>query len=202
MKIRTSKNKKPVLIGIGVVFVAAIIAGLAFFFINKNPKADADTADKSSAFSLDASKTTGWWAADNNWPSAEPKSQDATIVQMTVAQGTKEQPGTCFVMYFYKPGTVDAEAEANRYKEGASTDTVTVQEKESKQFTMQTSDGAKEFKLHQYQLVGSGAGQLASGVQLGYVPLSDGYVEIRGHCESYEQLSGASTVFEAVSLKQ
>ncbi len=202
---RTRRNKKlVVLVTIGPLLLVLITGFIAY----KNLQADVAPEASKPLFTFEESKAQGWWAADNWYSTSESTndSQDdkSLIVGRNFFSGTREQPGTCFAMYFYKEGKVDVAAEIRNIEENTKNQDGSkgIQKLGTHNYAMQTPDGTKEFTLHQYELIGADAAQSAKGNQYAFVPLDKGYIEIRSICETAEQLSEAQSVFEAVRLEK
>lgn len=199
---RTPRNKKLIaLVTVGPLLLALVSGFIAY----KNLQAEITPQESKPLFTFEESKAPGLWAADNwHGSSGAEASDESTITGRNFFTGTREQPGTCFVMYFYKKGSVDVASAIEKIaNESANKDAgESMQKLGTLNYAMQTIDGTKEFELHQFNLVGGSANQTASGIEVGFIPLSEGYIEIRGNCENAEQLEQTLPVFEAVGLKK
>ena len=205
---KSSTNKKRILLLALCITGIAVIGGLALYSSLVRPPAEAKETVQKPSFAFDASQASGWWAGDNNWPKIEDftgdqvSESDLPIVQMSVAQGTPDAPGSCFVMYLYNKGPVDPAAALtemkNRTIQGDSG--LSLQEIGAPARTIGTFEGVKEYTLHQYGLTGSSGSKIARGAAFGYATLKDGYIEMRGYCETADQIVDTLPVFGAVKL--
>jgi len=206
----TSKNKRIIILAT-LTAIGILGIGVAILFTTMKAEAEAESSRQSQkpTFSFESSSVPSWWVGDNYWSdtgeAVSEKSLDADvpIVTMTVSQGTQEVPGGCFVTYSYLKGPIDTavalksmETRSVEYSEGLSLDKIGAQ-----LVTMNTSEGSKEYQLHQYEFTGPASNTVAKGAQFAYVPLKDGYIEVRSYCEEAEQLAATSIVFSAVSFK-
>lgn len=160
-------------------------------------------------FTFNESAAPGWWAAENwhgsNDDSTVDQADDKSLITgRNYASGTREQPGTCFVMYFYKEGSVDVASAIQEITDKSANKEAgeSMQKLDTHNYTLQTFEGTKDFELHQYNLVGGEANQTASGIEVAFIPLDDGHVEIRGYCEKADQLEQTLNIFKAVELKK
>lgn len=199
----TIHAKKRIFVSVVILVAILLIGGGAIYFIK--PFAKPKTVEAQVTFTFDPAKAPGWWAGDNNFPAEQPNMSDThpALVQRTIAQGTPEKPGTCFVMYFYYEGEIDTSFALQQQEKNTVDGTEKTLEKiGAKTFTMQTMDGTKEFQLHQYNDTDAHAKQSVAGIEFGYVVTDDGYIDIRGYCEKTEQLDATVPVFSAVKLKE
>jgi len=106
-------------------------------------------------------------------------------------------------MYSYFKGSVDvneALKAVTAYSADESSD-LSIKLLGMKIVTMETSEGQKEFQLHQYEFSGQDSKSMAKGAQFAYVPLKDGYIEIKSQCETAAELAGSELALSAVGLK-
>jgi len=198
--------KKLLLIGVSLGALVIVATG-GYFFIAKT-SVRAETSDKDASFTFDATKAPGWWGADNNWPRliapSEAQKSTSAVVQRTIAQGTPEKPGTCFVMYFYYDVAVDMAAKLKELEAGVVSNekTLSLSHTAVHPFTFHTDEGDTDLRLHQYTLSGAQANGLVGGIEFGVIPLKSGYIEIRGYCEDAAVLDKSLPVFTAVRLQR
>lgn len=161
------------------------------------------------SFSFDGTKAPGWWSGTDNWPSVQQQGGDQatiknpTIVQMSVAQGSPTKPGACFVMYFYKKGSINIGNTLNDMKASVTKGDagLVLDESNAITLTINTFEGTKRLQLHQYSLSGSPGNTTTRGIEFGLAQLGDGYIEIRGYCEIAAQIDDTLPALNSVSLK-
>lgn len=193
----------------GLAFIGCLTAYVSFHYYQSQTKVEEGVAIQKPAFSFNSSKATGWWTGgsmsgtDNISDARKNGAQNLPSASIAIAQGTSNAPGACFVMFFYQKGAIDADivletmkADATKGHEGLS-----LKEIGTKQPTVKTFEGEKNYILHQYNLVGAPGEGIARGVEFGYLPLGEGYIEVRGYCEAADQLIDTLPVFHAVELK-
>lgn len=182
-----------IMVIVGVAVTAMIRSG---FFV-----ADDDTAANESSyeFVFNENNAENWWAGDNNQAGGDdPK----VMVQRTIAQGTEEAPGACFVMFYYKLGIVtEANVLARLEEQAIIRDTTSLVEAGTKDVSIDVFGASKKFQIHQYRIDGATSAKTVEGVEFGVIVLDDGYVEVRGYCEDADQLGDTVQVFDAVELK-
>ena len=77
---------------------------------------------------------------------------------------------------------------------------VTTSEIDVKTLSMNTPEGDKTYKLHQYNSDNK-SGDYKSGVSLGYIPLKNSHIEIKGICDNSDQLDEVLPILNAVRLE-
>jgi len=125
------------------------------------------------------------------------------LVNMNINIGTKAAPGPCFAMYGYYAGPIDVTAAlkaVTAYSVDKTSD-LGIKPLGEKTVIMNTSEGPKEFQVHQYEFTGEDSRSMAKGVQFAYVPLKDGYIQIKGYCETADELVGSELALSAVGFK-
>ena len=106
----------------------------------------------------------------------------------------------CFTSVQYKSGTVDIPTELQKFSAsqagygGSSTPGAVVAS------SMQTSAGPQQYQLHPYTLSGATGEKLMTGLELGYVQLSGGYVQVEGHCDTPAQLPATLAPLQAITF--
>lgn len=181
-------------------------------------------------FVLDRTSVTGWWTTGNNWPdpkdadSNTPADAQWPIASMMIGQCVKgsqcqdlveqcrqgkqcetlERDTTdthCFVSTSYPEGTVDPDkAIADMIKKNAGWG-ITVEEVGTATLTMDTMDGSKQYVLHQFDYDTKGGDTIKRGNAQGYIPLNNGYIDVRAVCNETGQLDEALPVLRAVSIE-
>lgn len=106
-------------------------------------------------------------------------------------------------MYGYYAGPIDVTAAlkaVTAYSVDKTSD-LGIKPLGEKTVIMNTSEGPKEFQVHQYEFTGEDSRSMAKGVQFAYVPLKDGYIQIKGYCETADELVGSELALSAVGFK-
>jgi len=105
----------------------------------------------------------------------------------------------CFVSVQRKSGALSVQDELSKVKNSIAGSDRTITEAGQQTLTLQTSAGKKSYVL--YQFAGndsSGATTFMNGIELGFVPLTKGFIEISGHCNTAAQLGETVLVLRAV----
>lgn len=205
-KINISRKRKII---VGALLLLVISTASIFIFITNSASKNVSTAINGPAFIFEATKAQGWWGGESNYPKDEITEDfqgdisELPNASMSVSKGTQEVPEPCFVNYFYWKNSVDIEvAFADMKERTISGDKgLSLDEIGSRVLAFETFEGSKEYTLHQYEIVGSPSNSIARGIELGYVPLSSGYIEIRGYCEVASRLVDTVTALSAVKLR-
>lgn len=203
MNIKTKKSKKNATILICSILLMLFVIGGIFFYLKMNPYplSSSLNTSNSSEFSFSGSEISGWWAADNYYPSSSETTDDANkIVSRNIVQGTKDKPLSCFIMYTAFQGGVDSQALSEELKErvnvhepGLSTD-----DRGAQGLHMKTPEGIKTYLLNSYEITGNPSANVARGAAVGYIKLTDSYITIEVHCELFQQLKLTADVMSAV----
>lgn len=93
---------------------------------------------------------------------------------------------SCFTSIEHKSGAVNVATMLQKQQSDLASSGATMAPDTTLKTTVQTSTGNLPYVLHQFRL--SGGEQLMQGLQLGYIQLSNGYLEIQGHCNTASQL--------------
>jgi hypothetical protein len=205
------KHSKKIIVGIlSLVIISVAGIGIALTITdNRNSNKTAEVSDKPS-FHYDSAKSPGWYSGGNRWPNLDDyeggqvTEDDLEVASISVSKGEQGKPSDCFVNYFYWDKPIDdpviALQKMKAFTIGESK-TLTLEDSATHVVSIDTPDGTKEFQLHQYTLAGQGSEQLAKGAQFGYIPVSKGYIEIRGYCNESSQLAATLPAVQSVSLK-
>lgn len=188
-----------------MVAAGAIAAGL-LIWQSQNTTTGQASSDKPS-FAFDASKAPGWWSGGNNWPDIhdytgdQVTAADLPVADIFVTKGTQEAPGDCFVMAFYQKGAINIPETLDKRRSGMipadkSPDILT--QTAAPLRTIDTPEGAKEYQYYQYDL---DLPQIQRGNAFGFIPLSDGYIEVRGICALADQLPTTQQALTAIKLQ-
>jgi len=195
------KNKK---VYITLLACGVVIVGICSVVLLIGVKKSAETDTSSVVFIHNSTTLPGWWAGDNYSPRDErPDDTNLATAQMTAAQGSKDVPGACFATFSYFDGEVDVTNEIEKIKSSLVGGDTPLEKVGEYRRAMSTFEGVKDYTLYQYRVVDASKLKSVEGVELGYVPLSNGYVEMRGYCEHTAQLSDTLPVFtvDGINIK-
>lgn len=107
----------------------------------------------------------------------------------------------CFTSIQHKTGTVDVAAEREKKQANDTKQGITSTPIGSLVVTLQSSEGQKQYQLHQYSASGTAGGQkVKGGVEFGYFQLPNGYLKIEGHCDTASQLPATIPALQAIKL--
>jgi len=150
---------------------------------------------------------------NNTTEAASPKSEAAeSYFSFTGADGWRQGPTNktsmalfhghdCFVSVEYKTGTIDVTVELARIQAGLADMGYTNSPSTVLTVPLQSSEGHKQYQLHQYDVTGSGsAGQIKGGQEYGYLQFQNGYVEVEGHCDTANQLPATIPALQAIKF--
>lgn len=198
--------KKPIIfIVVGVVVVAGmVVAGVLIWQSQTTPT---DQASTKPSFAFNSAKAPGWWSGGNNWPDINDFTGDQVtaaelpVADIMITKGSQEKPGNCFVMAFYQNGAINIPETLEKRRSGMvpadkSSDILT--QVAAPLRTMLTPEGTKEFQYYQYDL---DLPQVQRGNAFGFIPLSNGYVEVRGICSVADELPTTHEALTALSLQ-
>ncbi len=217
----SSKKKKSTIkgltiayISIGMLVAAGVVAALV---MSHTGKAMAESQAK-PAFAFDDATAHGWWSGGNNWPNGDDYTggqmaevdlpiADISIHQCRSADQCKTQQdivgGQCFVMLGYYSRSISLEAALQEELDSLSRGGMVASKEIGVQtITMSTTDGVRQFQLHQYELTKSSGEDVMRGMARGYIPLKGGHIEVQSTCQDAGQLDEASRILNAVSLTQ
>jgi len=193
-----------------IVLSAGIVTFGGFYVADAvQPQEKAGTQVERPSFTFDAAIAPDWFSGANYWPDAneytgnQVTEADLPVVSMTVNLGTATKPGPCFITYSYKNGPIDVAAEIKNIEIFSvnKSEGLILSKLGEKSVTMKTSEGSKDYQINQYEFAGPGSSSMAKGAQFAYIPLKDGHVEIRGYCETAEQLADTMPALLAVGFK-
>ena len=181
-------------------------------------------------FVLGSTSVTGWWTTGNNWPdpkdadSNTPTDAQWPIVSMMVGQCVKgsqcqslveqcrqgkrcetlERDTTdthCFVSTSYLEGTINPDkAIADMIKKNTGWG-IAVKEVGTATLMMETMDGSRQYTLHQFDYDTKGGDTIKRGNAQGYIPLNNGYIDVRAVCNEASQLDEALPALSAISFR-
>lgn len=195
-----SKQKQ---IAIICAMVVLIVAGAAIF-LSMRDTAPEQVENNYPEFVFKSEQAPGWYSYGNFAPEFhEPSYPRDLLASTTVHQGEMGKPGECFAMYGYKTGAIDVDAALQEKQ-----DKVTFGDKTAKLQSL----GIKEihinalakdtpYELHMYDLQGAASRQAMRGLAFGFLPLSDGYIEISVNCNTKDGLPKILPAIPAVEFR-
>lgn len=202
---------------VGVLVSAAIIGCLVLYSRPKvasvNAKAPATNQGRPK-FVFDTVKTPGWLTLGNNWPDASAADpayrNEVPVSDISVHQckamshcaslDTDVIGGNCFVMASYNKGAENLDKKLADTIEQNRKFGTTIEEVGVKMLKISTYEGEKDYQLHLYDYQSKGGEALLRGNALGYVPLSDGYIDMRAVCAEASQLEQSIPTIQALRL--
>ena len=105
----------------------------------------------------------------------------------------------CFISAWRKPGTLAIQHELAKTQKTFAGSEHSITSNGQQLLSLQTPAGKKSYTLYQFAINDSpGATTLMDGLELGYVPLSKGFIEISGHCNTAAQLGETVTALQAI----
>lgn len=195
-------------------FAALLIIGLAAsvgMYIYSTNKDSALSAEPPT-FAFNKSQGDGWWGRENVNVQEVAKTSNYTgqtpieklpVADLTIFQGEsmadKPEEG-CFISYsYYDFPLSDVKSAYSNYFGGKHTDAGTLDTFEPIKSSIDTFEGTKEYDLHQYRFTLDGQDTL-QGYQIGFIPLSSGYIRTEGICKTYEDLMLTEPILGSVEL--
>lgn len=105
----------------------------------------------------------------------------------------------CFVLAKYDAGSIDIDAALEKHRDNLTSTGYNISLLATRSIDVDVSGKVKQFELNQYDAGGNGgAGKIKEGQELGYLQLSDGYIEIEGYCDTADQLPSTISAIEAI----
>lgn len=209
---RQNKKIAAILIALGVFVIAGIASVIVFRMMMPQTflKEAAVNHPQGPVFMFHDTAAPGWWSGGNisdsidNYTGDQITKDDISVASMSVSQGKRNEPGNCFVSYyFWEKNIKPAEALVAMERRSIEGETnVSLSPLGQHKLKIDTYEGQKEYTLHQYEFTGSGSANRAKGAQFGYVSLNDGYIEMRSYCNKADQLKDTLIVLPAVSLEK
>ena len=107
----------------------------------------------------------------------------------------------CFVSAEHKTGVLNEAAELQKLQDVSVNGGYTSTPGAVIVASIQTSAGPKQYQLHQYSVTGTGSGgKVKGGNEFGYVPVTSGYLEIKGYCDVADSLPATIPALQAVKF--
>lgn len=172
-----------------LAFVAVLAITALSISILRHNQTEAAPPSKSTTAAVSQFSFTGatdWWQGATNKTS------------MALFHNTDG----CFVSAQYKTGNVDIAAELHKLQISQAGDGGTSTPGAVLTVALQTSSGSQQYRLHQYSLSPANGEKLMEGLELGYLQLPNGYVQIEGHCDTPDQLSATIPALRAIEFDE
>ena len=196
-----------------IILIILVISGVGYFlFIHQ--KDAGMTAQKSTvkpAFHFDSTNIKGWQSSQNAYP-LESVTKDYTgdrtelpLVSMTIHRNDNAKTDNCFVSYSYyqsQPIDIAVKLKEENQQVTQKSSTLSLDETDIQTLPITTNQDKINVAIHRYNLSGSYPGEVMRGIELGYVNVKKGYIEIQGICAEFNQLDGTLAVFRAVTFDE
>lgn len=108
--------------------------------------------------------------------------------------------GACMVHFYHYNHPISPNEAISDFLKPTPGFEVDIREVDVETLNMSTPEGDKAYQLHQYNSDNK-SGDYKSGVSLGYIPLKDSHIEIRGICDTSDQLDEVLPILNAVRLE-
>lgn len=196
------------LIAVGLIVLAGTIVIVGLIWQNINSPTT-NSSDRPS-FSLDPTQAPNWWTSGSSWPRDHEVDQyedspPLPLVSILAFQGV-DKPGDrldqCFISASYNEGSVDVSAAIQEKTDGmlkGMEESSSLEKIAEINKTLKTSEGTKEYTLHQFDL--STEDSVQKGNEFAYIQLTDGYVYIFGVCPTADMLESTENAISALELK-
>jgi len=179
-------NRRAVVIaGLGIALIIAGVIGVVLF--RDKTKASTDLSNNQQSEPMFS------FAGADGWRQGPSNETSMALFGPSRADGTS----ACFTSAEYKTGTVDIDTELSKQAKNVA-HAVTL--KNTLESTITAVSGAIKYDLYQYGITDESSEPLMKGLELGYVQLVGGYVEIEGHCNEFEELTTTLPALAAYRL--
>ena len=109
----------------------------------------------------------------------------------------------CFTSLEYKTGVVNPATALEKIRSDLVSMDYTVSPATTATTTLKSDGRDLQFQLNQYSVTGTGSGGKAKGGQeFGYLQLTDGYIEVKGFCDTADQLPTSIEALQEVEYKK
>lgn len=109
----------------------------------------------------------------------------------------------CFTSLEYKTGVVDPATALEKIRADLVSMDYTVALNDTATKRLKSGGQELQFQLNQYSVTGLGSGGIAKGGQeFGYLQLTDGYIEVKGFCDTADQLPTSIEALQAVDYNK
>lgn len=199
---------KKILLILGILVVAGIIGATAYTLRVNNPPVP--------KFSTSLASDSGWWTGHNTNVQAMAKSigsdykGEEPIDKLPVAditihhgeEGSKNAPAdNCFTSFSYYNQPLNDLAAAYKNYEDRKNQQSHAEKLEPVKKTITTFEGNKDYELQRYNYVIEGQ-NILSGYQVGFIPMSGGYIRTEGVCKTPADLDLLTPIIATVQLNE
>lgn len=209
-KQKKTNSKKLLVIISAIVVAGALIAGGVLLW-NHLKTTSTDSIDRPS-FTFDTTTALDWWTSGSSWPSDQDVTQyedsaPLPIVSFLAFEGVKDandRIDQCFISASYYEGNVDISFALQEKEYGmikGRENSVSLSKIGEVLQTIKTSEGGKEYVIHQYDLTPAEGEEYQRGNEFGYVQLENGYIHIFGVCPTADMLGSTISAISALELK-
>lgn len=170
-----------------LVIFMVVLAWFVIFYVNRlnPPQTYPSNFSLKAASSLDWSVTAGLPSEPGN----------ANFFQAA------NKNGTCLITIFHRKGAINVATKVKQNEASFVKDGYSIKQVDTKTLTLKTATGPRQYELHQYHVTGDGIGwKMNPGQEFGYIPLSKGYLDVRGYCDSVEQLQATIPALRAIKF--
>lgn len=188
-----SKKKKQVQLSFIVTALVVVVSAFAIYFglLGKAGGSNGGAVIENTMFTFDPSRAPGWW-------------QGATNETSMVVFGEGEAHG-CFVSLERREGSMSIGTEMDRIRqEVESGGQHQFIQAGSRDFILDTLSGVKQYSLQlSNTTISEYAEPIKAGQAFGFVPIDEEhYVQVKGICDTYEQLEYIDPALQAFSLNR
>lgn len=223
MKLRSQKNRNRIIVAItaATMLLILVLAGGLIFRdrFTKFPGPLTVNIESGPRFVFDAEKFPDWISFGNVWDSSDDEDDESPAAIISATQCTEgsncssliekcrvgEQcellerytADSCFINAYYFNRQIDMNTVVVDELEKWTSVGTSPEEIGVETLNMQTSEGDKQYQLYKYDTHNSGYRQ---GSAFGFVPLSEGHVEVRSVCWQADQLDDTLPALNAIRL--
>ena len=170
---------------VGAALVVVAIIGVSSAFLLKD-SADAAASNKKQIVAK-ATPSQFSFAGTANWHKGPTNQTSMALFS---------DNGECFASIEHKSGTIDVTSAIKKQETGLQSSGGSMTATADVTATIKVNNTSQQYELHQFSLSSSASSQkLMGGLGLGFIQLSDGYLEVQEHCNTADELS---TVLPAV----
>lgn len=196
-----------------IILIILVVSGVGYFLCihQKDVGVAAQKSTVKPAFQLDSTDIKGWQSSQNAYP-LESVTKDYTgdrtklpVVSMTVHRNDNAKTDNCFVSYsYYKSQPIDIAVKLKEKNQQVTqkSSTLSLDETDIQTLPIATNQDKVNVAIHRYNLSGSYPGEVMRGIELGYVNVKKGYIEVQGNCAEFNQLDGTLAVLRAVTFDE
>lgn len=171
--------------------ILIVIAGLYFVFNTKPDTSSPATSTVNTPSQSDTSRFS--FSGAPNWRKGP---SNSTSIALFHSNG-------CFTSLEYKTGVANPATALEKIRADLVSMDYTVSPGATATTSLKSDGRDLQFQLNQYSVSGMGSGGEAKGGQeFGYLQLTDGYIEVKGFCDTADQLPTSIEALQAVEYKK